>query len=400
MTGLRIGVVGAGIVGLAVARRMLEVRPDVSVTVLEKEMEVATHQTGHNSGVVHSGVYYAPGSLKARLCTHGVRLLRTYCSERGVPYHEVGKLIVAVKDAELPRLHDLLERGRRNGVPGIAWCSPTAMKEIEPHVGGLAALHLPQTAIVDYRQVAKTLAVDIATSGGSVQLGARVIRIEERHGATTVETSAGDFGFDLLITCAGLHSDRVARLTGDGRSPMIIPFRGEYGLLRQDRAHLVKGLIYPVPDPRYPFLGIHLTRHLNGTVTLGPNAVLSLSREGYRRRDLTWRDIGEMARWPGLWRLAAGNWRTALHEVSGSISRRRFVALARPYLPELRVPDVVVSPPGVRAQAVDVGGGLVDDFVITRAGRAVNVRNAPSPAATAGLAIAEYVVEQALAGED
>jgi (S)-2-hydroxyglutarate dehydrogenase len=391
----RIGVVGAGILGLAVARRLG--RLGAQVTVLDKEDRVAAHQTGHNSGVAHAGLYYQPGSLKARLCRRGIGLLKAFCAEHDLPYDECGKLVVARTEAELPPLREIRRRATENGVPDLRWLSATELREVEPHAVGVGALHSPRTAIVDFPAVARALAAEVTAEGGSVRLGFEAVRIV-RAGSEVVVTSGrqGALGFDLLVVCAGLQSDRVARLAGDTDGPAIVPFRGEYYRLVPSRTTLVRGLIYPVPDPRYPFLGVHFTRRVDGGVDIGPNAVPALAREGYRRRDLRPRDVWETLSWPGFRPLARQHWRTGLKEMYGSLVKRAFVAEARSFVPELSIADVVPAPAGVRAQAVDPDGSLVDDFRIGRVGRVVTVRNAPSPGATSALAIAEYVADQVL----
>ena len=388
----RFGVVGAGILGLAIARRLLELVPDATVTVLEKEGRVAAHQTGHNSGVVHAGLYYAPGSLKATLCRRGMTLLRDLCGERGVPYDECGKLVVARDAREVVRLRGIEERATANEVPGLRWIEGPALQEIEPHVTGVAALHSPRTAIVDFAAVARELAADLTAARGTLLLGHEVTGI--RRGAHEVRVAAAggvELAFDRLVLCAGLHADRVARLAGDDAAPAIVPFRGEYLRLVPERSDLVRGLIYPVPDPALPFLGVHFTRRIDGTVDVGPNAVLALAREGYRRTDVAFGDLGETLRWPGFRRLVRRQWRTGVREIRGSLSRRAFLREARGFIPEIGPADVEPAPSGVRAQAVDRDGSLVDDFRISQLGRVVAVRNAPSPAATSSLAIAEHV---------
>jgi (S)-2-hydroxyglutarate dehydrogenase len=395
----RIGVVGAGILGLAVARKLVATRPGVTVTVLDKEDRIAAHQTGHNSGVAHAGLYYAPGSMKARLCRQGIERLKEFCADRGLPYDECGKLVVARSDAELPKLHDIQRRATENGVPGLRLLDRRGLQEIEPHASGVAALHSPHTAIVDFTAVARAYADDITGGGGELRLGCEVTGIR-RAGERVRLTVRGQNGLgeelevDRLIVCAGLHTDRVARLAGDADGPAIVPFRGEYYRLIPSRTDLVRGLIYPVPDPRYPFLGVHFTRRVGGGVDIGPNAVLALAREGYRRRDVHLPDLWETLRWPGFRRLAREHWRTGLKEMYGSVSRRAFLAEARSYVPELSVADVEPAPAGVRAQAVDPDGSLVDDFRIGRLGPIVTVRNAPSPAATSSLAIADHIAAQ------
>ncbi|WAZ25485.1 L-2-hydroxyglutarate oxidase [Streptomyces cinnabarinus] len=388
-----IGIVGAGIVGLATGREIALRRPGTRVVVLEKEQELAVHQTGHNSGVVHAGIYYPPGSLKAELTVRGVALLREYCQERGLPYEEVGKLVTAVREDELGRMESLYERARTNHVPELRKVSKEEIREIEPAAGGLAALHSPRTAITDYKAVAREYAKDIEASGGEVRLGFPVTAITQVPGGIEVASVQDRVRVDRLVLCAGLHSDTVARLAHDGREPRIIPFRGEYMLLKPEKARLLRGLVYPVPDPRYPFLGIHFTPRVDGTVEVGPNAVLAMSREGYRLSQVSPRDLVSLAGYPGAWRMAAQHWRTGIKEYRGSLSKRAFMRDASLYVPAVGVSDVVRGGAGVRAQALDRDGTLADDFRIHRAGRVTAVRNAPSPAATASLAIAEHIVD-------
>ena len=397
MVDTRIGVVGGGIVGLAVARRLLEQLPGSTVTVLEKEAVVGSHQTGHNSGVVHAGVYYPPGSLKARLCTAGRAQMQAYCLDRGLTYDECGKLVVALMDSERDRLTEISRRAAANGVPGVRTVDGAEISELEPHAVGVAALHSPHTAIVDFSAVAGSFAADVMAAGGKVRTGVEVVGAAERPDGVTVATTAGEIAVDQLVVCAGLYADRVAELFGDDPDPRIVPFRGEYHRLRPEARHLVRGLIYPVPDPRYPFLGIHLTRRYDGEVLVGPNAVLALAREGYRRRDVRLRDVRDAVAWPGFRRMARQHWRTGLVEYGHSLSKRAFVRQAQRYVPALRPADVVPAAAGVRAQAVSRAGELADDFVLNHRGRVLHVRNAPSPAATSSLAIAEYVVSALLA---
>ena len=385
-------VIGAGIVGLAVARKLTLRYPGLRVTVVDKEAEVAAHQTGHNSGVVHAGLYYAPGSLKAQLCRRGMGLLREYCQQRGIAYDEAGKLVVAVDDTEVGRLDAIEAKARANGVPGLRRLDPAGMREIEPHVAGVAALHSPRTAITNFPAVARGFADDVVGAGGTLLLGAPVTAIRPDGPRVRVSTGRGPIIADRVVVCAGLQSDTVAALAGDDPSPAIVPFRGEYLDLVPNRRHLVRGLVYPVPDPSYPFLGVHLTRRVSGVVDIGPNAVLAFAREGYRRRDVDLAELRAALAWPGFRRLARQHWRMGLEEMAGSASRRLFVDRARRYLPELGVADVVPGQSGVRAQAVDRDGSLVDDFRIHQRGPVTAVRNAPSPAATSSLAIAEHVV--------
>lgn len=395
MAGERIGVVGAGIVGLAIARRLAQVNPDAKLTVLDKERRIGAHQTGHNSGVAHAGVYYAPGSLKATLCRRGIERLKDFCVERGIAYDECGKLIVARNTEEVPRLDEIERRARANGVPELRRLGIVEMIEIEPHVRGVSALHSPRTAIVDFPAVAAAYADDIRAAGGEVRLGFEVTSIARTGGEIRIGSRKGaDLAFDRLFVCGGLQSDRLAALAGESREPRIVPFRGEYYRLVPTRRDLVKGLIYPVPDPAYPFLGVHFTRRVDGGVDIGPNAVLALAREGYRRTDASLADLLDVLGSAGFRRLARKHWRMGLHELHGSFSKRAFIAEAQDFIPVLRPEDVEPAPAGVRAQALDPDGSLVDDFRISDIGGVVLVRNAPSPAATSSLAIAEHVVDQ------
>jgi L-2-hydroxyglutarate oxidase LhgO len=388
-----VGIVGAGILGLAIGREIALRRDGTRVVVLEKEDRVAGHQTGHNSGVVHAGIYYPPGSLKATLCTRGAAMLREYCADRGLPYDECGKLVVAITEDEVARLDALHARADANAVPGLRRIGAAEIREIEPHATGLAALHSPRTAITDFPRIAQSFADDVVVSGGEVRLGfpvRSILRIRE-----TLGVASGDevVTVDQLIVCAGLHSDIVAKLAGDDAQPRIIPFRGEYMRVSEEKAPMVRGLIYPVPDPRYPFLGVHYTRRISGDLELGPNAVLALSREGYRRSNIRWADLRDIAAWPGTWRMARRHWRTGLREMRGSLSTRAYMKFAQLYVPGIDARDVVRAGTGVRAQALDRDGSLVDDFRIHRLGPITAIRNAPSPAATSSMAIAEHVVD-------
>jgi L-2-hydroxyglutarate oxidase LhgO len=391
-----VGIVGAGIVGLAVARQLATA--GVPVVVYEKEASVATHQTGHNSGVVHAGIYYAPGSAKARLTRRGVDLLRAYCTDRGLAYDERGKLVVARDSGETVKLRELERRSKINGVPGVQWLTGTELRELEPEVAGVAALLSPTTAIVDYPAIARSFAADVVAAGGRVLTATPVtaLRLRGTDGADGVaaDTPAGSFRLSRLVICAGLQADLLAATVGDTAAPEIIPFRGEYLRLRPHAAGRVRRLIYPVPDPRYPFLGVHLTPRVDGTSDLGPNAVLALAREGYRRTDVTWDEVARLARSAAFRRLARQHWMTGVREYRGSLVRRAYLAEARTYLPWLTAGDVTSAPAGVRAQAVDPDGGLVDDFRISQVGPVTSVRNAPSPAATASMAIAEHIVTE------
>lgn len=385
-----VGIVGAGIVGLAVARQLAE--SGVPVLVFEKESAVAQHQTGRNSGVVHAGIYYAPGSAKAVMCRRGVELLRAYCSDRGLVWNALGKLVVARDDLETGRLRELERRSLANGVPGVRWLDPAAIADLEPEVAGQAALFSPSTAIVDYPAITASFADDVTASGGQVLTSTAVASVRQRGGGVEVVTAGQTYRLGQLIVCAGLQSDLVARAAGDAAAPEIIPFRGEYLRLRPHARDRVRHLIYPVPDPAYPFLGVHVTPRVNGEVDLGPNAVLALAREGYRRRDVSLAQLARLGRSTAFHRLARQNWRAGVREMNGSLSRRAFLGAARSYLPWLELADVRPAPAGVRAQAVDPDGSLVDDFRINRIGAVTTIRNAPSPAATAAMAIAEHIV--------
>jgi len=388
-----VGVVGAGIVGLAVARELTRRRPGVRVVVVEKEDRVAVHQTGHNSGVVHAGIYYRPGSLKARLCARGAAMLREYCAHRRLPYQQCGKLVVAVTEDEVARLDALAARAGDSLVPGLRRVGPAEIREIEPYATGLAALHSPGTAITDYVKIAEAFAEDVVAAGGEVRFGFPVTRVDRTGSGLRVASPGDAVTVDRLIVCAGVHSDVVARLVGDAAQPRIIPFRGEYMRVVPEKAPMVRGLIYPVPDPRYPFLGVHFTRRVSGDLEVGPNAVLATAREGYRRSDVSLRDLYAIAAWPGAWRMAARHWRTGVREMYGSASKRAYMRAARRYVPQIGAGDVVRAGAGVRAQALDRDGALVDDFRIHRLGPVIAVRNAPSPAATSCMAIAEHVVD-------
>lgn len=393
MTRPRVVVVGGGIVGSAVARRLTLSDPRPEVTVVEKETAPGRHQTSRNSGVVHAGLYYAPGSAKATLSREGVRRLRRYCDERALPYEEVGKLVIALDEVQEARLRDIEARARANRVPGLRWLGPDALREVEPHAVGRAALHSPTTAITDFARVAAAMLEDAASLGAAVVTGFEVTGFDRRGDRVEVRGADGRrFVADRVVIAGGLQADRLARLAGDGPDPEIVPFRGEYHRLVPSAEHLVRGLVYPVPDPRYPFLGVHLTRRVDGRVLLGPNAVLATAREGYRRRDVDLGVVRGLVSSRGFLRFARANLRTGAHEVVGSLSRHAFVERVRRYVPEIGLSDVVPAPAGVRAQAMDPDGELVEDFRFSRVGSVLCIRNAPSPAATASLAIAERVV--------
>ncbi|MEA2560764.1 MAG: (S)-2-hydroxyglutarate dehydrogenase [Acidobacteriota bacterium] len=384
-----VAVIGGGLVGLATAMALVE--RGVGVTVLEAEDRLATHQSGHNSGVIHSGLYYKPGSLKARLCVEGARALWSFCEEEGIATLRCGKLVVATQEEELPRLDDLERRGQANGLSGLRRLRAEEIREVEPHAAGISALHVPETGIVDYPAVAQAYSRRIERHGGKILTKARVSSIRSDSSGLRIETSAGTVACSRLINCAGLQSDRIARLCGAEPDVRIVPFRGEYyELVKTD---LVRGLIYPVPDPRFPFLGVHLTRMIGGGVEAGPNAVLALKREGYRWTDVSLRDSLSIAGWPGVWALAARFWKIGAYEVWRSLVKSAFVRDLQRLVPEIRPEDVRRSGAGVRAQAVERNGALVDDFRIVETDRAVHVLNAPSPGATASMAIGRTVAD-------
>jgi (S)-2-hydroxyglutarate dehydrogenase len=386
------GVVGAGIVGLAVARELSRRLPGARVTVFDKEPRVAAHQSGHNSGVVHAGLYYQPGSLKADLCRQGGALLRDFCAEHGIAYAERGKLVVAVDDTEVAALDEIEARSLANRVPDLRRLDAAQLHELEPAVAGVAALHSPRTAVVDYSAVCVELARQVTAGGGSLRLSCPVSGLVQ-NGSEVVVTAGGErLRFDHVVACAGLTSDAISAMVG-GDSLRIVPFRGEYYGLAPDKAALVRGLVYPVPDPRYPFLGVHLTRDVHDHVHVGPNAVLALALEGYRRRDVDVRDLARTLAWPGALRLLRTHWRSGAREVAGSLSRRVYAARVARYLPGVTAGDLVPVPSGVRAQAVHRDGSMVDDFAVQQVGRVMVVRNAPSPAATSSLAIAAHLVD-------
>ncbi len=378
--------------GLATAFELLRRKPGASVLVLEKEASVGAHQTGHNSGVLHSGIYYKPGSLKARIAVSGCRLMIRFCEEHGVAFEMSGKVIVATSEEERPRLHALLERGRENGVLGLRAITAEELQEIEPHCRGVAALHSAATGIVSFRAVAEAMASSIEKAGGHVRTRARLLGVRREPDAVRLHTEAGDLLAKRVVTASGLQADRVAALCGASPSASIVPFRGEYYRLRPERRSLVRGLIYPVPDPRFPFLGVHFTRRIDGEVEAGPNAVLALAREGYRKTDVSPRDVWEMARFPGMYRMARKHWRTGLGEYYRSLSKRAFTRRLQKLVPEIDEDDLETGGSGVRAMALERDGTLVDDFRIAVDGALVHVLNAPSPAATSALAIAEHVV--------
>jgi L-2-hydroxyglutarate oxidase LhgO len=391
-----VAIVGAGILGLATARALLHARPKLRLVVLDKEQEVAVHQTGHNSGVLHSGIYYRPGSLKAELCVRGKRALEQYADERGIEVRRLGKLIVAAETSELPRLEELRRRATANGVAGLRELPGEEIVTIEPHAVGLRALHAPNTAIIDYRAVARALADDVRALDGELLLGRAVEGIGLSSRGVTLTTPAGAVEASAVLTCAGLQSDRLARLAGVRPQARIVPFRGDYYTLADHSASLVRGLIYPVPDPAFPFLGVHFTPRIDGSVIAGPNAVLALARERYRRAALDVRDAISSLGYPGVWRFAARHLRTGAAEVWRDVSRSAFVRDMRRYVPAVSERGVRFGPTGIRAQALTASGELVDDFLIDGSPRTMHVLNAPSPAATASLAIGEELASRVL----
>jgi L-2-hydroxyglutarate oxidase LhgO len=389
-----VAIVGAGIVGLATARALLRDYPRLRLTVVEKEPKVAAHQTGHNSGVLHAGVYYAPGSRKAAMCRAGKAQIEEFARQHGIPFEHSGKLIVAVDETERPALADLLHRARANGVPGIELVGPDRMREIEPSVAGVAALWSPETGVIDYRLVAAALAEEIRAAGGTLLLGREVTAIREMAEERVLETTGGPIAARDLVVCGGLHADRLAAMTGT-RGPRIVPFRGDYYVLRPEAERLVRALIYPVPDPRFPFLGVHFTRRIDGEVWAGPNAVLAFAREGYRRRDIDPVELARIFGYRGFLRLAGRNMAAGIGEMWRDYNKRAFLGALQRYIPELAEADLLPGPSGVRAQAIDIGGRMVDDFAIGGSAHVLHVQNAPSPAATASLAIGAWLADAA-----
>ena len=389
-------VIGGGIVGLATAYQLLLRKPDLRLCLLEKESELGIHQTGHNSGVLHAGLYYPPGSRKARLCSEGKRAIQIFADEHGIPYELCGKLVVALNEGELDRLADIKQRASANGVEGVEEVGPERMREIEPHAAGIRALWSPRSGIIDFRRVALAYAEEVRKRGGTI-LGSQEVRsIRTGGGERIVVTRTGEFVARDLISCAGLYSDRLAAMTGDAGDERIVPFRGDYYTLKPDARRLVRALIYPVPDPRFPFLGVHFTKRIDGEVLAGPNAVLAFAREGYKRLDVAPRELAATLMFPGFWRLARTYLRIGLAEMWRDWSRRAFTKELRRYVPEIRERDLVFGPSGVRAQSLSVDGKMVDDFSIGESAHVLHIRNAPSPAATASLAIGRELAEMAV----
>jgi len=386
-------IVGGGLVGLGTAWQILRAGRARSLTLLEKESRVGAHQSTHNSGVLHAGLYYKPGSLKARLAVDGIREMTAYCGEKNIPHEICGKVVVAVDEAEVPRLRALEERGRANGLGGLRWLDRDALRAIEPHAAGVAALHVPEEGIVDYAAVCEALRADIAQMGGQIVTGAEVRALRETAGGWTARTAAGEYAGDFLINCAGLQCDRVCRMAGENPADRIVPFRGEYYRLRAQSAHLVRNLIYPVPDPKFPFLGVHFTRLIGGGVEAGPNAVLAFAREAYRKTQFNPRDMADALTFPGFWKFLAAHPRMAWEEGIRSLSKNLFCRSLQRLVPDLREEDLAPGGAGVRAQAISPSGELVQDFSLVRGERALHVLNAPSPAATASLAIGRHITE-------
>lgn len=390
-----LAIIGGGIIGLATAMEVTQRYPRLRLVVLEKEEQLAAHQTGHNSGVIHSGIYYKPGSLKAQTCVTGAQALVTFCDQHGIPYERCGKVVVATTAEELPRLEELYRRGTANGVVGMEMIGPERLRELEPHATGIKALHVPSTGIIDFPRVARTYAKLVQEQGGEIRLRHQVNRIVQTNEGLMVETSQGTVATQYLVNCAGLLCDRVARMTGASPDMQIVPFRGEYYTMAPHRRSLVKNLIYPVPDPALPFLGVHFTRTIDGLVEAGPNAVLAFAREGYKKSDFVPRDLRETLTFSGFWKMARRYWYTGMGEVVRSFNKAAFVKALQRLLPELTADDLQPGGSGVRAQAIASSGALVDDFVFSVTGKALHVLNAPSPGATASLAIGQMIVAKA-----
>ena len=390
-----IAIVGGGIVGLATGRELLKRHPHLKLVILEKEDILAAHQTGHNSGVIHSGIYYKPGSLKAKLCTEGRKLLWAYCDEKGIAYRSVGKLIVATEERELPLLDDLYDRGVQNGIEGLEIVDAEGIREREPHARGIKAIFSPVTGIVDYGVVARSYGDDITAMGGDIFTKREVRAIERRNGAAILRTEAGEYEAKFIITCGGLQSDRLAKMTGGKSDPKIVPFRGDYLILKPEKRYLVKGNIYPVPDPSFPFLGVHFTPRMNGDIWLGPNAVLAFAREGYTFTTINPADLLETLSYSGFIKLATKYFSTGMGEMYRDVLRSAYVKALQRYIPELNVEDTLPGPSGVRAQAMMSDGTQVDDFVFEGDEHTMHVRNAPSPAATSSLAIGKFISDDA-----
>jgi len=395
-----LAIIGGGILGLATALKIAAARPQVTLLILEKEAQLARHQTGNNSGVIHSGLYYRPGSLKAQSCVTGRKALIAFCDKNFVPYEICGKVVVATSQVELPRLDELHRRGIANGLQGLEIIGPERLKELEPHAIGIKGLYVPETGIIDYKKVADAYAEHIRNAGGDIRLSQRVVGMLDRPDEIVLQTSGGDYRTKYLINCCGLQSDLVAKMmgaisAGDQEEHRIIPFRGEYYKIAPQRQFLVRNLIYPVPDPNFPFLGVHFTRMAKGGVEAGPNAVLAYAREGYRHTNVNLKDLWQTVSFKGFWAMTGKYWQTGFGELYRSVSKSAFVRALQKLLPEIRESDLVAGGAGVRAQAVSASGALVDDFVIKQSPRAIHILNAPSPGATASLAIGQSIAEMA-----
>ena len=386
-------IIGAGIIGLATAYRLNERFPDLSITILEKESELALHQTGRNSGVLHSGIYYRPGSLRATNCRTGKLAMEEFCDQEGIPYEQCGKVIVAVDESELPNLDNIFERGQANGVT-CEMIDRERLREIEPHSAGIKAIHVPEAGIVDYKQVCERLGELVAKRGGQVVTNAKVNGMQRENGRVVLSNTANDISARFVINCGGLHSDRIAKMSGEKPDALIVPFRGEYYELKPDAQHLCRTLIYPVPDPKFPFLGVHFTKMINGGVECGPNAVLAFAREGYTKRDINLVDLFESLTYSGFLRMAAKHWRIGMGEMWRSFSKNAFVKALQRLMPEIRSEHLEAAPAGVRAQSLGRDGKLVDDFLIYESENVINVCNAPSPAATSSLNIGKLIVDK------
>ena len=388
-----IAIIGGGIIGLATAMRLTQEHPDQRVAVIEKEPVIAQHQTGHNSGVIHAGIYYAPGSQKANFCSTGGRLLRDFCDERGIQYEMCGKLIVAVNDSEIPGLEELHRRGTENGAEGLELIGPEELREHEPHVAGVRAIWSPNTGIIDFTKVSEAYSIEMQENGGDLLTNAEVRSMTRNGGSVHIETTAGDVSATNVINCAGLRADAVAGMMGVDIGVKIIPFRGEYFSIKPERAGLVRGLVYPVPDPSLPFLGVHFTKRINGSVEAGPNAVLAWKREGYSKTSFNFGQALDVLTYPGFWRMSMKYWKTGLNEQYRSMVKSVFVKSLRTLVPEITGDDLHEPGAGVRAQAVDRRGGLLQDFSIAETEGAIHVLNAPSPGATSSLSISRYIVD-------
>jgi len=390
-----IAVVGGGIVGLATSRELMKRFPHLKLANVEKEADWNKHQTGRNSGVIHSGIYYKPGSLKAKLCVEGRKLAWDFCNEKGIPYKQVGKLIVATDESELGRLNDLWDRGHQNGIEGLEMLDAAGIREREPACRGIKAIFSPVTGIVDWGVVSKTYGADVKAMGGDLFLGREVTSIDRRNGVTVLRSPGGDIEARAVITCGGLYSDKLGKMTGGTADPKIVPFRGDYLILKPEKSHLVNGNIYPVPDPEFPFLGVHFTPRMDGSIWLGPNAVLAFAREGYSFFTINPAEFWDAITYPGFLKLATKYWKIGAGEMYRDLVRSAYVKALQRYIPELQPEDCLPGPAGVRAQAMSADGNLVDDFVFEGADGIVHVRNAPSPAATSSLAIGKYIVDDA-----